>query len=495
MRSLVKTAFACFVTALVAAAQPAAAALLYSQLSPISPHHGVPYQDGVGVLLDSEAADDFAVPAGQVWNVDRVVSRGFVLPASSGLPEAVDVAFLLDDGGKPGLPVCEFSAVANVTLEPEESGHTLHIDLPSPCTLCAGTRYWVALQAVDDDGGSYTWRQSPLLAGHPAAWRNPNDGYGTGCTDWAAAAATCGQGDGESPDLAFELYGVAHAPESTVKGDVNGDLCADVVFQVDEETSVKAWYMNGRTRILDADLCPTPAKEWRVVGVDDFNADGLADLVMRHSVSGDVAFKLTGTRCTSPPTPLGGKLPTPGLDWQIEATGDMNRDGQPDLVWRNVSSRKIEVWTLDGTDKDDQDPIPPNPDSAADANWKLRGAVDFSGPDGATDPPVLPDLLWQNTTSSKIVIWFLDEKLNRKSGAFTNPDGPVNTNWTILGVGDYGLGASSGPAGANDFLFQNDDSGKTVIWYMDFARNKITGDFTIPDGPGLDPRWIVVGPR
>ncbi len=48
---------------------------------------------------------------------------------------------------------------------------------------------------------------------------------------------------------------------------------------------------------------------------------------------------------------------------------------------------------------------------------------------------------------------------------------------------------------SNDVLWQNDFSAKTVLWYFDFNRQKTGGEYTLPDGPGLAPRWNVVGPR
>ncbi|NJL29578.1 MAG: VCBS repeat-containing protein [Thermoanaerobaculia bacterium] len=498
MRSTVRASLWLLVAALVPV-RPAAAdvpiQLLHGQLSPISAHHGVPYQDGPGVLLDSEAADDFIVPADQVWALTEVKVRGFTLPSGDGIPDDVDVAIYADGGGKPGVLICDYPLVKPAPLDFDASSgaHTLSLNLPHPCTLCAGTHYWVALQAVDATG-SYFWRQRTAQHASPAQWRNPAGGYGAGCTDWRSAAAGCGQGDGVSPDLSFALYGRPLTP-GHVKGDFNGDLCTDVVFQEEASSNAKVWNMSGSSRLSETALCPTPDLNWKIAGADDFNGDGRADVVFRHVTTGDVAFRFTGVPCDQDPVPL-TTTNRPATDLRLEATGDMNGDAHPDLVFRNVLTDKIVIWALNGTTVAGT-PLTTSPDgTTTPSNWEIEAAMDFSG-------DALPDLLWRNRDSGKLVMWFLDAGLVRTSGDFTVPQQPATggIEWKVLGAGDYGIGRKDTPTGpepvctSNDLLWQNDFSAKTVIWYFNFNRERTGGEYTFPDGPGLTPRWNVVGPR
>ena len=129
--------------------------------------------------------------------------------------------------------------------------------------------------------------------------------------------------------------------------------------------------------------------------------------------------------------PLGG-APTLATNWKLSATADFNHDGRPDIVWRNFTSQKIVIWTMNGTAKLGN--IIPTPDQAVDANWEIVGAVDLNG-DGNTD------FLWYNYTSGKIVYWFMDASVVRITGSFTNPANAGDANWKVLATGDYGVGA------------------------------------------------------
>ena len=67
-----------------------------------------------------------------------------------------------------------------------------------------------------------------------------------------------------------------------------------------------------------------------------------------------------------------------------------------------------------------------------------------------------------------------------------------NNNWKALAVGDYGKGPG-GVYDAQDIVWQNDTSKRVVIWYMDHAGNRTSGTFTTPDT--LFDSWELLGPR
>jgi hypothetical protein len=274
------------------------------------------------------------------------------------------------------------------------------------------------------------------------------------------------------------------------KGDADSDGRVDLFFRNLGTNRHLAWLMNGVTRSSESFLSPDPANaNWAAVGADDFNSDDRNDFVFSNGATGAVEFWLmNGATRVGGAVPLTGS-PPPGLDWKLSATGDFNHDGRPDLVWRNVATRKIAVWTLNGTAYTAT--LVPNPDSAADANWEIAAGLDYNG-DG------LRDWLWYNVTSGKLVLWFLDANLQRTAGQFTNPPSAADANWRVLGGGDYGQGPG-GVAFSNDVVWRNSTSGRLVVWYLDFAGNRTAGTFTNPVGPTagastpLD--WTVVGPR
>ena len=107
-----------------------------------------------------------------------------------------------DAAGMPGTaPACSYAAApANVTA----SGTT--ITLPTTCSLGAGT-YWFAV-SVDVDataGGQIFWSNRLDQDNSLSVWRNPADGFGSGCTNWDTVP-NCAVG-GSFPDFQFQVVG------------------------------------------------------------------------------------------------------------------------------------------------------------------------------------------------------------------------------------------------------------------------------------------------
>lgn len=184
----------------------ASGAVLYSQLD--SPAlNGAPAQDFEASLnaYDSESADDFVVPGGIVaWSVTRVTNVNTT--GTSGPPATIDVAFYNDNAGLPGSVRCSYAAVTPASYT--STGTTT--DLPTPCVLPPG-KYWVGLQmnqnwSAAPSQGQYFWSNRSTQTNSPGVWRNPGDGFGTGCTSFTAQT-TCGVGGGASPDFLFTIEG------------------------------------------------------------------------------------------------------------------------------------------------------------------------------------------------------------------------------------------------------------------------------------------------
>jgi hypothetical protein len=250
--------------------------------------------------------------------------------------------------------------------------------------------------------------------------------------------------------------------------------------------------MNGTTRSGVLALSHVPALPQLISGVDDFNGDNRNDLVLRNTSTGAVEFwLLNGVTRTGAPVPLTAPG-TPALEWKLSATADFNRDGKPDLVWRNFTTQKIVIWQMNGTAFAIS--LIPTPDQAVDANWEIVAALDYNG-DG------LVDFMWYNPNSGKIVSWFMNAAYVRTSGFFTNPANAGDNNWKVLASSDYGIGADGADAaapvpGSNDLIWRNATSGNFVAWHLDYARNRTHGLLTTPSGPPVNPtQWSIVGPR
>jgi subtilisin-like proprotein convertase family protein len=152
---------------------------------------------------DDEGADDFVVPAGEVWSIQEVDVAGAYFNGD-GPTDYVIVSFFQDDAGSPGATACHYPYVG-VGWDGDYEG-SFYIGLPLPCVLGPGA-YWVSVQArMNSSEGQWGWRDRILQSNNASMWRNPGDGYGTGCTDFTTKTNCLPSSGG--PDFVFDLGGV-----------------------------------------------------------------------------------------------------------------------------------------------------------------------------------------------------------------------------------------------------------------------------------------------
>jgi hypothetical protein len=262
------------------------------------------------------------------------------------------------------------------------------------------------------------------------------------------------------------------------RGDFDTDGRQDLVWRRDVSGDNLVWFMNGATLTSAAFTNPPglPDTNWRIVGTNDFNLDAQTDLLWRHAVSGqNVVWFMNGVNL------VGGTFTTPSAltdtRWQMVGTGDFDRDGRPDILWRHDFSGENVLWYMDGTVLTTRTFLTPS--ALPDVRWKMAGVADFNG-DGK------PDILWHHQSSGEVVLWYMDGSV-LTSGTFTSPSVLPDTRWHIAAVGDYNAD------GRPDIVWHNDFSGQTVVWFMDNAT-LIAGTFTNPS-VFPDTNWKLVGPR
>jgi len=158
---------------------------------------------------DAQAADDFVIPAADgTWTIDEVYVSGAYWNGAPGGPSLqANVYFYENASGLPGTQV--YSALG---VPSGEAGGHFTIALSTPAVLPAGT-YWVSVQArMDYEGGNgqWGWTERTVQSNSASAWRNPGDGFGSGCTNWGNRVSC---GTGSDPDLIFRLSGIRGGAE------------------------------------------------------------------------------------------------------------------------------------------------------------------------------------------------------------------------------------------------------------------------------------------
>jgi hypothetical protein len=272
--------------------------------------------------------------------------------------------------------------------------------------------------------------------------------------------------------------GTARILDPPAGGDFNADNRNDLLWRHDVSGENVLWFMNGANLINGTFTTPPTLTDvrWKMVGTNDFNADGRPDILWRHAVSGEnVLWYMNGSVLAS------GTFLTPSsladVRWGMAGTGDFNVDGRPDILWRHSQSGEIVVWFMNGSVLQSGTFLTPS--AFTDVNWQTVGTGDFNG-NGRTD------ILWRHAQSGQNVVWFL-EGTSLVSGAFTNPPALADPAWRMVATGDYNFD------GRVDIVWRHSTSGQNVMWFMN-GIDLVSGTFTTP--PTLaDNNWKIVGPR
>jgi hypothetical protein len=180
---------------------PPGSVSLYSQLANDSGVATVSQNFESGYdTYDSQGGDSFYVPTGHVWTVTQVNVVG-VYFNGAGPAVSENVFFYKNNAGVPGDLIAEFANVHGV----DSGTGSFQIHLPGSLIFKHGS-YWVSVQANLDFGtaGEWGWETASVQRRLPAAWQNPPDGFGSGCTTWGALS-TCLPGTGV--DYLFALRG------------------------------------------------------------------------------------------------------------------------------------------------------------------------------------------------------------------------------------------------------------------------------------------------
>src|SRR5206468_498306 len=129
--------------------------------------------------------------------------------------------------------------------------------------------------------------------------------------------------------------------EAVAVGDLNGDGVADIAAPDALNNQVSVLLGTGSGSFGPAANFPVEANAApQSVAVGDLNGDGNPDIVTANTNTQDLSVLLgTGSGSCGPPTNLG---PTHGLPLAV-AVGDFNGDGKPDLAGTNVGTNDVSI--------------------------------------------------------------------------------------------------------------------------------------------------------
>ncbi|NQV18877.1 MAG: carboxypeptidase regulatory-like domain-containing protein, partial [Armatimonadetes bacterium] len=177
--------------------------ILFEQLANVSAEGGISSQDFEASFdaYDAEGADEFVVPVGETWTIDQVVILG---TGPTGPIVLANIRFYEDNAGVPGTMLFEYLDVVSIP------GADADLDCTIPATVFTEGTYWLGVQGDIEYAlyGQWFWtKQAAPTIGYEFYWRNPLDGFVTGCTTWTTGSiAYPGYVD---YNLSFGLYGTS----------------------------------------------------------------------------------------------------------------------------------------------------------------------------------------------------------------------------------------------------------------------------------------------
>ncbi|MGZ7079007.1 MAG: FG-GAP-like repeat-containing protein, partial [Thermoanaerobaculia bacterium] len=149
----------------------------------------------------------------------------------------------------------------------------------------------------------------------------------------------------------------------------------------------------------------------------DFNRDGMPDMLWRNASAGATHIWLMNRTSYSSSV----ALPALPANWHPEVTADFNGDGNTDILWRNYNNGANHIWLMNGTSYVASIVLP----SLA-TNWHAEASGDFNG-DG------YQDIVWRNYTTGETTIWIMGGTKYISSVAYAGP--PLN--WKLQGAADF----------------------------------------------------------
>ncbi len=165
-------------------------------------------------------------------------------------------------------------------------------------------------------------------------------------------------------------------------------------------TSQNAWSQLSGSTIVDSKPLGTTDSTWKLSATGDFDRDGELDLLWRHESGATQWWLLRDGQFKA----VQQILAIPDQAWQIVGTGDFNRDGQLDILWRHQPTGTNQAWIMPLADPNNGilSPLAGLALPSVPLDWKV-GATGDVDQDGATD------ILWTHVPSGASQWWQMQQ--------------------------------------------------------------------------------------
>ncbi|MHC4802308.1 MAG: FG-GAP-like repeat-containing protein [Planctomycetota bacterium] len=228
--------------------------------------------------------------------------------------------------------------------------------------------------------------QAPFSGVPFIMWRHDTTGHNSAWTLDGASVAT-----------AVTLPSETNEHWTTVgTGDLDGDTICDILWRNTKNGRNRVWLFTGINVSTEIELPKVRDQNWVVAGTGDFNNDGMDDILWRHGITGNNAIWFMSGGTVLPGS--GPIQPRSNKNWKVVGIGDFNNDGMDDILWRHKSRGKNAIWLMNGGVA-----LPGSGSltTVSDRDWTVVGVGDF-------DLDGMDDILWRHQGNGNNAIWFMD---------------------------------------------------------------------------------------
>jgi FG-GAP-like repeat/Beta-propeller repeat len=232
-----------------------------------------------------------------------------------------------------------------------------------------------------------------------------------------------------------------------------------LIVEQDATTQVSEWLLGGsQGNVLESSivLAATSPAGWSLSGLADFNGDGVLDLIWEYVSTGQAIVWYMGGAQGNVYQSFGWLNPGSLVGWTLIGAVDFNGDGHPDLMWQDNSTVQVAAWYMGGALGNVYQSFGWL-NSAGLPGWTLVGAVDLNG-DGH------PDLIWQENATGQVAVWYMGGAQGNIYQSFAWLNSGALPGWRAVGMAD--LNGDGHP----DLIWQNTTTREIVVWYMGGAQ-------------------------
>jgi hypothetical protein len=229
-----------------------------------------------------------------------------------------------------------------------------------------------------------------------------------------------------------------------VRDRMNGDVYSDLLFHNSDSGVVKLWYLNGLTQIGGGNATLATPISWVAQGCGDLDGDGDGDILWRDGASVLHVFLMNGqTVSTNSVVQNSGPV---AAGFVVFAVGDYDGDRKADFLLRNNANGDIWFQKMNGNALVSSTMI------GNVAGSEYLGSGDVNG-DGRMD------VLWRQTSTGIVFGWLMNGPTPIEAAPVGNAT-PVTSQWIVGAIGD--LNAD----GRADVIWRNTSTGVVNAWLM-----------------------------